>query len=60
LVFKAALVQIVDVGFDSWLYCGELRHVCLVAEAALCFEVFCLLDKYLWGDLLAFEVKLHR
>lgn len=59
LVFKAALVQVIDVGLDSWLYCGELRQICLGAEAALCFEVFCLLDEYLWGDFLVFGVKLR-
>lgn len=60
LVFKAALVQVVDIGLDSRLYCDELRQICLRTEAALCFQVFCLLDEYLWGDFLAFEVKLHR
>lgn len=59
LVFKAALVQVVNIGLDSWLDCDKLRHICLGAETALCFEVFCLLYEYLWGDFLAFVVKLH-
>ena len=59
LVFNAALVQVVYVGLDSWLYCDELRQICLGAEAALCIEVFRLLDEYLWRDFLAVDVRKH-